>query len=154
MEARRCGTDHLTPLLLTSQGIYLADCTTKSLNYCYSELSNDEGLLLLCEAQIGDPLLLFDSDEGAADLVKKKGKHSTFGKGLTRFKDSAWVDAGERLQREELKGVRMPLGNPEKLQEEGEDYDLIYNERILYKEDQLRFRYVRLRRYRRILLLE
>lgn len=38
------------------KGIYLADLSTKSANYCLSGMSGGTGLLLLCEAELGNPM--------------------------------------------------------------------------------------------------
>ena len=67
------------------KGVYLADISTKSANYCHSYDSNDTGLLLLCEAQLGKPMLeLADADYNAGEVAKEKGCLSTWGQGLTR----------------------------------------------------------------------
>ena len=39
------------------KGFTLADTSSKSANYCFSEDSGDIGLLLLCEAELGKPSL-------------------------------------------------------------------------------------------------
>lgn len=38
------------------KGIYLADMSSKSAGYCCSSMSDGEGLLLLCDAELGDPM--------------------------------------------------------------------------------------------------
>lgn len=86
------------------KGIYLADMSSKSANYCASYLSNNEGLLLLCEAELGNPMQeLYDSDYDAGDRAKAGGKYTT--KGLGRAAPRVWMDAG--AVHGGLKGVQM-----------------------------------------------
>lgn len=90
------------------KGIYLADMSSKSANYCASYLSNNEGLLLLCEAELGNPMQeLYNSDYDAGDNAKKKGMHTT--KGLGRAAPQVWMDAG--AVNSDLKGVQMVSSN-------------------------------------------
>ncbi|KAJ6260524.1 hypothetical protein Dda_4750 [Drechslerella dactyloides] len=90
------------------KGVYLADISTKSAGYCVPSISGNMGLMLLCEAQLGDPMLeLTQADYHAAENAKKNACLSTFGMGNTA--PGAWMDAGE--VHPDLKGVKMP--NPE-----------------------------------------
>lgn len=51
---------------------YLANMASKSAGYCRSESSNGEGLLLLCEAQLGNPMYQCEhSDPDAARNCEK-----------------------------------------------------------------------------------
>ena len=86
------------------KGVYLADISSKSAGYCAPMLSGGVGLLLLCEAELGKPMLeLTDADYNAEEEAKKQGCCSTWGRGLTV--PAGWKDAG--CVREELKGVLM-----------------------------------------------
>lgn len=91
------------------KGIYLADMSSKSANYCYSHMSDGTALLLLCEAELGDPMQeLTDSAYDAASTAKAKGMHSTWGKGSTgplRWKDASCVHSN-------LSGVSMVRNIP------------------------------------------
>jgi hypothetical protein len=74
------------------KGIYLADMSSKSANYCCSYNSGGTALLLLCEAEMGNPMHeLTDSSYSAGEDALKKGMYSTFGKGQTG--PSKWKDA-------------------------------------------------------------
>jgi poly [ADP-ribose] polymerase len=74
------------------KGIYLADMSSKSANYCCSYSSGGTALLLLCEAELGDPMHeLTNSSYTAGEDAKAKGLHSTWGKGSTG--PSKWKDA-------------------------------------------------------------
>lgn len=74
------------------KGIYLADMSSKSANYCCSYLSDGHALLLLCEAELGAPMQeLTDASYTAGEEAKRKKMHSTWGKGQTG--PSKWKDA-------------------------------------------------------------
>lgn len=86
------------------KGIYLADVSTKSANYCGAELSGDTGLLLLAEAELGQPM--YESIHGnydAPSAAKEAGAVATFGIGITA--PMAWKDAS--CVHEDFKGVLM-----------------------------------------------
>lgn len=88
------------------KGIYLADMSTKSANYCHSYQSGDTGLLLLCEAELGKPMyrLLIGNYSEDDRAALENGCISTWGVGKTAPKK--WKDAG--IVNEQLKGVSMP----------------------------------------------
>jgi poly [ADP-ribose] polymerase len=86
------------------KGVYLADMSSKSANYCFSPYTGDIGLLMLCEAELGDPMLeLTNADYMAGDRCADGGKLATWGKGQTGPKK--WKDAG--CINKSLKGVKM-----------------------------------------------
>lgn len=78
--------------------------SSKSANYCYAYNSGGTALLLLCEAELGDPMqeMMFAS-YGAAEGAKQRGCYSTWGKGTTG--PSKWRDAG--CVHPSLKGVKI-----------------------------------------------
>jgi poly [ADP-ribose] polymerase len=74
------------------KGIYLADMSSKSANYCCSYSSGGTALLLLCEAELGNPMHeLTNASYNAGEDARAKGMHSTWGKGMTG--PSKWKDA-------------------------------------------------------------
>ena len=86
------------------KGIYLADISSKSANYTSYHSSGGVGLLLLCEAELGRPMLeLTVADYNAGDVAKKQKSFSTWGKGSTAPK--GWKDAG--CVNKNLKGISM-----------------------------------------------
>jgi poly [ADP-ribose] polymerase len=86
------------------KGIYLADISSKSAGYCHPELSGNHALLLLCEAELGKPMLeLNNSDYNAGDLARANGRIATWGKGITG--PAGWKDAS--CVNQSLKGVMM-----------------------------------------------
>lgn len=94
-------------------------------------------LLLLCDAELGDPMLeLKHSDYLAGEKVAEQGKYATLGQG--RDVPTGWKDAS--VLGSHLKGVRMPdttLG-----QSQRDSAGLQYNEYIVYDVAQIRQRYL------------
>ncbi|OIW28197.1 PARP-domain-containing protein [Coniochaeta ligniaria NRRL 30616] len=121
------------------KGIYLADMSSKSANYCAAYASNGHALLLLCEAELGEPIqTLTNADYDAGDKAKKQGMLSTWGQGSTG--PQAWKDAG--CVHPSLEGVRMPdMAIPAGPTNIDGAY-LLYNEYIVYDVSQVRLRYL------------
>jgi poly [ADP-ribose] polymerase 2/3/4 len=125
--------------LMFGKGVYLADISTKSANYCWARSSGGTGLLLLCEAELGDPSLkLFDADSNAGETAKKHGCISTWGVGTTAPK--GWKDAA--CVHKDLKGVKMPDVSVEPGNANESKAFLQYNEYIVYDISQIRLRYL------------
>jgi len=61
------------------KGVYFADRVAKSAPYCCPSMSNNVGILLLCEVALGKTRELQNSDHNASDLPE--GCHSTHGIG-------------------------------------------------------------------------
>lgn len=123
------------------KGVYLADVSTKSANYCMTSASGGHGLLLLCEAELGRPMHeLLHSDFNAPEDCKKNGKIATLGVGKTAPK--GWIDAGDAID-PSLKGIQMP--NPKDGLESQKVHPsayLQYNEYICYDVAQIKIRYL------------
>ncbi|KAM6948792.1 poly [ADP-ribose] polymerase 2 [Aplochiton taeniatus] len=114
------------------KGIYFADMSSKSANYCFANQRNSTGLLLLSEVALGDCNELLAADYEAAKLPA--GKHSTKGLGQTSpdpknavTLDGSIVPIGP--------GVQTGVG-------QGGGYSLLYNEFIVYNPAQTRMRYL------------
>ena len=87
------------------QGVYLADVSSKSAQYCAASMSGGTGLLLLCEAELGKPMYEIPTgDSSAQEKAKEHGAIATLGVGQTA--PQGWTD-GEFIH-EELKGVSLP----------------------------------------------
>ena len=87
------------------QGVYLADVSSKSAQYCAAGMSGGTGLLLLCEAELGKPMYEIPTgDSSAQEKAKEHGAIATLGVGRTA--PQGWTD-GEFIH-EELKGVSLP----------------------------------------------
>ncbi|XP_068587726.1 poly [ADP-ribose] polymerase 2 [Cebidichthys violaceus] len=114
------------------KGIYFADMSSKSANYCFASQSNHVGLLLLSEVALGDCNELLDADYEANNLPA--GKHSTKGLGQTGPCPKNAVN---------LDGVTVPMGPAVKTGVgKKRCYSLLYNEFIVYNPAQTRMRYL------------
>uniref|UniRef100_A0A3B3S3W0 Poly [ADP-ribose] polymerase n=1 Tax=Paramormyrops kingsleyae TaxID=1676925 RepID=A0A3B3S3W0_9TELE len=114
------------------KGIYFADMSSKSANYCFTNQKNNTGLLLLSEVALGDSNELLAADYEASRLPA--GKHSTKGLGQTSPDPRNAVT---------LDGVTVPMGPTVKTAVgQGKGYSLLYNEFIVYNPAQSRMRYL------------
>ncbi|KAL9055456.1 MAG: hypothetical protein Q9162_003554 [Coniocarpon cinnabarinum] len=124
------------------KGVYLADISTKSANYCVSSSSGNTGLLLLCEAELGNPMYeLLTGDSRAQEGAVKAGAIATYGIGRTT--PQGWVDAGDVISKD-LKGVMVPdpkLQPGDQSQQHPNTY-LQYNEYIVYDVAQIKMKYL------------
>ncbi|KAH7026475.1 poly polymerase catalytic domain-containing protein [Microdochium trichocladiopsis] len=122
------------------KGIYLADMSSKSANYCCSYISGGHALLLLCEAELGDPMQeLTASSYNAGETAKANDMISTWGKGMTA--PSKWKDAG--CVHPSLQGVKMPDTVAAKPGPTNVPHAYLqYNEFICYDVAQIRLRYL------------
>ncbi|KNZ78174.1 Poly [ADP-ribose] polymerase 2-A [Termitomyces sp. J132] len=120
------------------KGVYFADMMSKSAGYCYAHLSNNTGLLLLCEVAVKPFHELTHSSYYADQECKSNNKMAT--KGIGRTQPVDWKDAGVALENEELIGCQMPAG-PGKDVLSPNAY-LQYNEYIVYDISQIRLRYL------------
>lgn len=121
------------------KGIYLADMSTKSANYCAAYNSGNVGLLLLCEAELGKPpLKMIGADHEASEKARASSCISTWGVGQTGPK--AWKDAS--CIHDSLRGVMMPDVSVTLGSQTDEQAYLLYNEYIVYDVAQVRLRYL------------
>ncbi|XP_006835618.1 PREDICTED: poly [ADP-ribose] polymerase 2 [Chrysochloris asiatica] len=114
------------------KGIYFADMSSKSANYCFASHLKDTGLLLLSEVALGQCNELLEANPEAEGLLQ--GKHSTKGLGKMAPSPSCFIT---------LNGSTVPLGPADDtgvLNPEG--YTLNYNEFIVYNPNQVRMRYL------------
>ncbi|XP_057184241.1 poly [ADP-ribose] polymerase 2 isoform X3 [Triplophysa rosa] len=114
------------------KGIYFADMSSKSANYCFANQKNNQGLLLLSEVALGDSNELLDANYNADQLLS--GKHSTKGLGQTAPNPNNHVT---------LDGATVPMG-PGGMTGVGQKggYSLMYNEYIVYNPAQTRMKYL------------
>ncbi|KAL3482347.1 poly polymerase catalytic domain-containing protein [Aspergillus californicus] len=122
------------------KGVYFADMSSKSANYCCPYNSGGKGLLLLGDVELGDPLYELDgSDYHAGENAKKNGSIATLGKGQTI--PGGWKDAG--CVHPDLQGIQMPDTSSGPAQHNGNNQaSLLYNEYIVYDIAQIRLRYL------------
>ncbi|KAI3316532.1 PARP-domain-containing protein [Xylariaceae sp. AK1471] len=120
------------------KGVYLADLSSKSANYCMPSRSGGVGLLMLVEAELSNPMYEITSgDSSAAEQAKKHNCIAT--KGVGRSRPAKWKDA--ECVNEQLKGVMMPAGKPVDSKQSNGGY-LMFNEYISYNVDHLKIRYL------------
>ena len=110
------------------KGIYLADMAAKSAPYCAPYLSNNEILLIVCEAALGNPRELDRPDYNAANLPA--GFHSTKanGRSIPDPNESEVIE----------KDIWIPNGST-KVNNDG---GMGHNEYIVYNVNQVRMRYL------------
>ncbi|XP_072169723.1 poly [ADP-ribose] polymerase 2-like isoform X1 [Diadema setosum] len=115
------------------KGIYFADMSSKSANYCFATRTNPYGLLTLCEVALGQPNKLLAADYNADKLPS--GKHSVMGLGriAPEPKDNFTMENGTVVPTG--KGVGTGVVNPN-------GYTLNYNEFVVYKTNQVRMKYL------------
>ncbi|XP_031218323.1 poly [ADP-ribose] polymerase 2 isoform X4 [Mastomys coucha] len=114
------------------KGIYFADMSSKSANYCFASRLKNTGLLLLSEVALGQCNELLEANPEAEGLLQ--GKHSTKGMGKMAPSPAHFITLNEST---------VPLGpasdtgilNPE-------GYTLNYNEFIVYNPNQVHMRYL------------
>ncbi|KAL8725532.1 MAG: hypothetical protein Q9166_007286 [cf. Caloplaca sp. 2 TL-2023] len=123
------------------KGVYLADISSKSAQYCAPGMSGKTGLLLLCEAELGKPMYEIPTGDSMAQEQAKKHKCiSTLGVGRTA--PQGWTDAG--FINEDLEGVQIPdvskgIGDNKAANANGY---LMYNEYICYDVAQIKLKYL------------
>lgn len=121
------------------KGVYFADISSKSANYCCSYNSGLVGLLLLCDVELGNPMLeLQNGDYNAGQRAASEGKLATLGMGATV--PQGWKDAG--CVHDNLKGVLMPDVEQQMGPTTKNAGSLMYNEYIVYDVAQIRQRYL------------
>ncbi|KAH7883960.1 poly polymerase catalytic domain-containing protein [Phlebopus sp. FC_14] len=120
------------------KGVYFADMMSKSANYCHAYLSDNIGVLLLCEVAVKPFFEQTGANYNADTDCKKYNKRAT--KGIGRTQPTQWQDAGEALENTALTGCHMPKGTASDVSTPG-GY-LQYNEYIVYHPSQIRLRYL------------
>ncbi|XP_038631572.1 poly [ADP-ribose] polymerase 2 [Scyliorhinus canicula] len=114
------------------KGIYFADMSSKSANYCFATRERNVGLLLLCEVALGNCNKLLSADYEADKLPP--GKDSTMGLGRIGPKPGSDV---------QLNGALVPMGpGTETGVENPNGYTLNYNEYIVYNPAQVHMKYL------------
>ncbi|XP_059164443.1 poly [ADP-ribose] polymerase 2-like isoform X2 [Physella acuta] len=116
------------------KGVYFADMSSKSANYCFASKQKNTGLLLLCDVSLGEVNEKFAADYSAASLPK--GKHSVKGVGMIAPDPKAHVKLpGDDVVVPIGKGVSMPPPS-------SKNFVLNYNEFIVYDTRQIRMKYL------------
>jgi poly [ADP-ribose] polymerase len=111
------------------KGVYFADCSSKSANYCFTNRSHNTGLLMICEVSLGKQNKLLNADYNAAKMPP--GCHSVLGAG--KMEPSTEAQIGDTL---------MPTGKLKDTGVKGDGFILQYNEFIVYKTAQIKMKYL------------
>ncbi|CAI5443201.1 unnamed protein product [Caenorhabditis angaria] len=113
--------------LMFGNGVYFANVPSKSANYC---IPKDGGrvFMLLCEVDIGNPLVLYESETMAMENMRKAKKEIVYA-------------AGKQTPKEEIEinGVPIFKGGLSDIEEESE---LLYDEYVVYDSEKFRIKYV------------
>ncbi|CAL1532290.1 unnamed protein product [Lymnaea stagnalis] len=113
------------------KGVYFADMSSKSANYCFATKTKNTGLLLLCDVSLGTTNDKLAADYTAAKLPK--GKHSVKGVGRVAPDPKTYVTLPDGLTVPVGKGIDVGSATANTLN---------YNEFIVYDTRQIRMKYL------------
>ncbi|CAF3705239.1 unnamed protein product [Adineta steineri] len=115
------------------KGLYFADMSSKSANYCYPTPSKNTGLVLLSEVALGKCNELLNADNNAHRLPDGFSSVKGLGSIAPNLKNAVTLD----------NDVVIPMGPSESTDVNNpKGYTLNYNEYIVYDTKQVRMRYV------------
>jgi len=115
------------------KGVYFADMSSKSANYCYPTRSKNFGFVLLCEVALGETNDLLVADYEANNLPN--GCHSTKGLGKIAPNKEEYLTLPD--------GMVVPLGCPSDTGVNNPNgFTLNYNEYVVYNTNQIKPRYL------------
>ncbi|XP_071822124.1 poly [ADP-ribose] polymerase 2-like [Apostichopus japonicus] len=115
------------------KGVYFADMSSKSCNYCFATPSKNVGVALLSEVALGNANKLLAADYKADSLPT--GKDSVMGLGKYAPDASADFTMSDGTVVPLGKGAPTGVANPN-------GYTLNYNEFVVYNTDQIKMRYL------------
>lgn len=112
------------------KGVYFADISSKSANYCHANPNDPIGVLLVCEVALGKTL-----DRTKADYITSlpSGYSSVCGLGTSEPDPAQFFTTKD--------GVKVPYGKPQP-NPNVDHSELLYNEFIVYDVDQIRMKYL------------
>ncbi|XP_047132029.1 poly [ADP-ribose] polymerase 2 isoform X1 [Hydra vulgaris] len=113
------------------KGVYFADVSSKSANYCYPTRTKNVGFVLLCEVSLGKTRELLDADYNADKLPD--GYHSTKGLGKVACSDKDYITLPD--------GLIVPVGVLSEVKNM-KNSTLNYNEYVVYDTRQIKSRYL------------
>jgi len=111
------------------KGVYFADMSSKSANYCYPNREKTTGLMLLAEVALGD---MYQLTQAQYMDQPPQGFQSTMGCGQTAPDPQQTEITGD--------GVKVPLGWP--VATGIKNTALLYNEFIVYNTQQIKLKYL------------
>ncbi|KAM4708225.1 poly [ADP-ribose] polymerase 2 isoform 2-T2 [Discoglossus pictus] len=114
------------------KGIYFADVSSKSANYCFSSRDKNVGLIVLSEVALGECHELLAADYDAQKKLKGKNSNKGLGRSIPDPKNGVMHD-----------GTLVPMGPLiDNGMKNSADYTLNYNEYIVYDARQVRMKYL------------
>ncbi|GFU18621.1 poly polymerase 2 [Nephila pilipes] len=113
------------------KGLYFADVSSKSANYCFATKRKNEGLLLLCEVSVGNQYYLTKAEENMP-LGLPEESNSVLGKG--RFSPSSFRMGSLSSE------AKIPCGPL--IECPSYEGSLHYNEYIVYDVKQVKMKYI------------
>ena len=116
------------------KGVYFADMSSKSANYCFATSSQNTAVMLLCDVALGEHHERLHAEYSADASCKRGGKHSTWGRGKT------CPDPRGAVQLKDEPKVKVPMGKGKPTDQDGSS--LLYNEFIVYDTQQIKQKYV------------
>jgi len=116
------------------KGVYFANASSKSANYCFANQQSPGGVLLLSEVALGSQYERLRAEYEADDSRKKAGKQSTWGKGRTAPAPAGTVPLPGAPSVVVPKGKHAPTNV--------KDSSLMYDEFIVYDLAQIKQRFV------------
>jgi len=116
------------------KGVYFANMSSKSANYCFANRQASKGVLLLCDVALGKQYLRTSAEYEADKSCRKAKSDSTWGQGKT-----APDATGYRKLPDDAK-VTVPMGKGK--QSDAKNSSLLYDEFIVYDVAQICQKYV------------
>jgi len=121
------------------KGVYFADMSSKSANYCFPSQTNTTGFLLLCDVALGKSNELIDADYHANKLPADC--HSVFGIGREEPDPSGYMKVDETGGEDANGPISIPCGKPKERKKQ-QRTTLNYNEYIIYDVKQIQLKYL------------
>ena len=121
------------------KGVYFADMSSKSANYCFATSSQNTAVMLLCDVALGEHHERLHAEYSADASCKRGGKHSTWGRGKT------CPDPRGAVQLKDEPKVKVPMGkgiDARQADPSLNNSSLLYNEFIVYDTKQIRQKYI------------
>lgn len=112
-------------------GLYFANCSTKSFNYCMAELFNNIGCILLCKVSLGESLHLKKACHYSQEYLDNSKCNSLYCPGRLRPDKSKHLNVDNTI---------VPIGNL--IEDVNHGYQLIYDEYICFDINQAQIEYV------------
>lgn len=112
-------------------GLYFANSASKSIQYCAYDTSDNIACLFVAEVALGKQLMKKNADVSLTAKNIPKGYHSTYGMGKSSFEEYDEYDDNTRI----------PAGRLKKIPERS-DCCLLYDEFIVYRDEQVNLRYI------------